>query len=278
MDIHGAIKKATQIPKTNGDASFVRLQKPDQATLDRNMNKRKLKAPRNIKLIEQDDLPSAELHDWNTKYTLNENEILSSIKAVNGGVSYSNKSLEDHWKLKQSDCNSNMRHFKANTSTFKSSCSYSNITETSNVEDKKSNKPKENIENNEDSNSVHEVLKKCKLSKNAVILGLLNSNKITLEDLQIPEKSNFKNEKSQTHSDIQTDDIARKYLLQHPDEPDVYIHSLQMMEKLEKSKGNMTNFIVEHVGVKKTITPQQYYVTETDDTSFKFVKKNVKDK
>lgn len=274
MDLRDAIEKATQIPKTNEEVSFVRLTKPDQATIARNKNKRKLRPPRNIKLVEQDDPQS---HHLNTDYTLNESEILSSIRAVNGGVSYSNKSYEDHWKSKQLDCNPSTSYDNATASSSKPSCS--RVTETLDVEDTKSIKSKEKSETENDPDTIHEVLQKCNLSKNAVISGLLNSNQITLQDLKIPKQANLDNEKSQNQSDPHTRDIVMgECLVQHPNEPDIYIHPLQMTKRFEKKEGGAADFVVEHVGVKKTITPRQYYISETENMSFEFVKKNVKDK
>lgn len=279
MDLRNAIEKATRIPRSNENATFVKLRKPDQATIDRNMNKRVLRPPRNIKLVEPDDTCLTKLHDWNSVTSLNEHEILSSIKAVNGGVNYSNKYFEDQWKSKQPNCTSNVELNNTSTSSSKSSCSFKSDIETSNESIIKQYESKEKTEQTEGCVIVQESLQKCKFSKNAVILGLLNSNKITLEDLKIPKQLNLKNEDSLKQSDTQTDNIPMgECLIQHPDEPDVYIHPLQMMEELEKSKKSTTDFMINYVGVKKTITPRQYYINETDDASFEFIKNNVEDK
>lgn len=50
ISIRDAIVKATQIPRTNEDIYFVRLDKPDQSWLDSNINLRNIKVPRNIKV------------------------------------------------------------------------------------------------------------------------------------------------------------------------------------------------------------------------------------
>lgn len=279
MDLRDAIEKATQIPKSNENATFVKLRKPDQATIDRNMNKRILKTPRNIKLVEPDDTCLTNLHDWNSVTSLNENEILSSIKAVNGGVNYSNKYFEDQWKSKQPNYTSNVELDNTSTSSSKSSCSFKSDIETSNEPIIKQYESKEKTAQTENCVIAQESLQKCKFSKNAVILSLLNNNKITLEDLKIPKQINLKNEDSPKQSDTQTDNIPMgECLIQHPDEPDVYIHPLQMMEKMEESKKSTTDFMINYVGVKKTITPRQYYINETDDASFEFIKNNVEDK
>ncbi|XP_046823271.1 putative uncharacterized protein DDB_G0286901 [Vespa crabro] len=318
INIHDAIVKVTQIPRTDEDVYFVRLDKPDQSWLDRNINLKNVKIPRNIQLVEADISDIS--NDMDSKYYLNENEIFSSIKAVNGGINYSNKFLEYQWELKQMKNNLNTENNNANISSSKTNSDYnsdvkssnvqniessnvqntessnvqntessnvqntesSNVqnTESSNVQKTKSSnvqnintdKSRKNIENNEDSHSVQEILKQCKLSRNALILGLLNSKQITTEDLHIPS---LKHETFHNQSDLQTEDIAvGNHLIQHPEDPDVYIHPLQLMKK---SKDH-ANLMIDYVGIKEVVTPKQYYINETDNMSFNFIKRNVENK
>nr|KAF7421756.1 hypothetical protein H0235_009592 [Vespula pensylvanica] len=269
INIRDAIVKASQIPRTDEEIYFVRLDKPDQSWIDHNMNLKNIKVPRNIQLIETDTLDTS--NNMDSKYCLNENEILSSIKAVNGGISYSNKFLEYQWKLKQMRNNLDTENVNTNISNSKTYSNCNNDVKSSNVQIINTDKSKK-IENNEDSHSIQEVLKQCKLEKNALILGLLNSKQITIEDLQIPSKSNLKHETFHNHSDLQTEDIAvGNHLIQHPDDPDIYIHPLQLMEKSKKH----ANIMLEYVGMKEVVTPKQYYINETDNMSFEFIKKNV---
>lgn len=46
---------------------------------------------------------------------------------------------------------------------------------------------------------------------------------------------------------------------------------------MEKSKKH-TNLMLEYVGMKEVVTPKQYYINETDNMSFEFIKKNVENK
>lgn len=50
INIRDAIVKASQIPRTDEEIYFVRLDKPDQSWIDHNMNLKNIKVPRNIQV------------------------------------------------------------------------------------------------------------------------------------------------------------------------------------------------------------------------------------
>lgn len=97
-----------------------------------------------------------------------------------------------------SDCNNDVK--SSNAQNAKSS----------NVQNINKDKSRNDIENNGDSHSVQEVLKQCKLSRNALILGLLNNKQITTDNLRIPNEPSSKHETFHNQSDLQ---VSVKHVL-----------------------------------------------------------------
>ncbi|XP_076375529.1 uncharacterized protein LOC117219422 isoform X2 [Megalopta genalis] len=173
---------------------------------------------------------------------------------ANCGINYSNQILEEQWKAKQIKANLN--------AAVKTGYNYNNTC--SKVE---------SIEDEE------YLLKKYRLHKNAAIRGLLKNHKISLNDLQIPNKSDTIGEKEEAH--VQHDSplnnlMEGKYsmkLVQCPEEPEVFV----TCEKLDENEYKDIDFTVPRLGKKKKVTPIQYYLNE-DDSGFDFVKNNIKGK
>lgn len=62
-------------------------------------------------------------------------------------------------------------------------------------------------------------------------------------------------------------------LVPHPEDPDVLINHLQAIGDIDENEYKDIDFTVERIGKKKTVTPQEYYMYETDDSFFDFVEK-----
>ncbi|XP_076375526.1 uncharacterized protein LOC117219422 isoform X1 [Megalopta genalis] len=253
MSIYRDIQKVTQIPYSDETSTFVRHRESTISKRNRRINKPKL--PRNANLYTEDD----EKNDNEQKYDnspqqLYKNEIASSIQEANCGINYSNQILEEQWKAKQIKANLN--------AAVKTGYNYNNTC--SKVE---------SIEDEE------YLLKKYRLHKNAAIRGLLKNHKISLNDLQIPNKSDTIGEKEEAH--VQHDSplnnlMEGKYsmkLVQCPEEPEVFV----TCEKLDENEYKDIDFTVPRLGKKKKVTPIQYYLNE-DDSGFDFVKNNIKGK
>lgn len=46
---------------------------------------------------------------------------------------------------------------------------------------------------------------------------------------------------------------------------------------MKKSKEHV-NLMIDYVGIKEVVTPKEYYINETDNISFEFIKRNVENK
>ncbi|KAI4487353.1 hypothetical protein M0804_005502 [Polistes exclamans] len=279
VNLHNVIIKTTHLPITDKEEDFIQFNKPDTSWFDHNNTLNNVKEPQIVKLLEENTIFKS--NDNNLLYDINENEILSSIKAVNRGISYSNTFLERQWRLKQMNQNFCTEKINANKSSCKSYSSLSNNAEPSNiqntglsnVQNSDTNQVKKRTEDVEDFNSVQEILRQCKLSKNALILGLLNNKQITINDLQKPKKQIVEYRTFYDQFNYKTEDMTAGYhLVQLPDDPDIYLHPLQLMNNSKKHTD------VEIFGVRKTFTAKQYYINNADRVSFEFAKKNVEKK
>lgn len=90
-----------------------------------------------------------------------------------------------------SDCNNNVKSSNAQNA------------QSSNVQNINKDKSRNDIKNNGNSHCVQDVLKQCNLSRNALILGLLNNKQITTDNLRIPNESSSKYETFHNQSDLQ---------------------------------------------------------------------------
>ncbi|XP_078046868.1 uncharacterized protein LOC144475149 isoform X2 [Augochlora pura] len=211
MSVYKDIQKATQIPYSEENPIFIRYQKSTLAKKKPRINKQQL--PRNSNWLTDDDDDDDDDDDgkkdgneqkYDSPRELCEDQIASFIQEANCGVNYSNKNVEEQWRTRQT--RDDLK------STVKTDCS--------------DNNPLNKVENIEDEEYL---LKKCKLHKNAAIRGLLRNNKISLNDLQTPNKFNNVGEESGTHalSDIPLNDFTEgKYsmkLVQCPEEPEVFV-------------------------------------------------------
>lgn len=272
MDLYDDIERATRIPFTDDNASFVPLKGPSQAMRDRRMNQRKLRPPRNLNLVESDkedaDTEEKEEGTERVERILNSHEIAASIKAVNGGLDYSNEFLEQHWKSMKMNMTSSSESLCDQGSKIDSSspsnCSISSASSSSN-----GNRNSKHDNNNEavetstqNPGEKEEILKRCKLSRNAAIRSLLSQNKISIDNLQMPKE----------------EQRPKIDLVPCPEDPDVFVQPLLAYGKVDESRCKGIDFTVAHIGRKEKVTPRQFYLNQTDDSLFEFVKRKPKQK
>ncbi|XP_015184867.1 PREDICTED: uncharacterized protein LOC107070842 [Polistes dominula] len=279
INLHNVIIRSTHLPITDKEEDFIQFNKPDDKSwFDYNTTLNNVKEPQMAKLLEEN---TAFMSNDNNLLDIDENEILTSIKAVNRGISYSNTFLERQWRLKQLNQNFCTEKINANMSSYKSYSSFSNDakpsniqnTGLSNIQNSNANQVKNRTEDIEDLNSIKEILKQYKLSKNALILGLLNNKQITINDLKKPSKPIVEYRTSYELFDYKTEDMtAGCHLVQLPDDPDIYLHPLQLMDNSEQEAD------VNVFGVKKIFTAKQYYINNAERVSFGFAKRNVEKK
>ncbi|XP_014487899.1 PREDICTED: uncharacterized protein LOC106751514, partial [Dinoponera quadriceps] len=114
---------------------------------------------------------------------------------------------------------------------------------------------------------------KNKIFRNAAIMGLVNTKKISLEDLiKSNNKSCAREEDRLRTLDTKIDDEHQIEFVPHAEDPEVYIHPLRMGVNVKRFKN--IDFTVPRVGKKIKEAPQQYFLRTTTDDSFKFVKKD----
>ncbi|KOX74443.1 hypothetical protein WN51_00426 [Melipona quadrifasciata] len=210
------------------------------------------------------DLSSSSQNALPQEHILHENEIASSIIAANCGINYSNEKLEEHWKMRQKEAS-----LCSKDTSFKKDVQSGNyndknlITEVSNENTKIEDK--DNIEN------IESILKKCRLNKNAVVRGLLNSQKISINDLYLPNDST--DIKKDNMPDANVPSISQENytrFVQCPEASEVFVPFLQV-GSIPEDKYKNIDFTVPHIGKKKATTPRQFYVN-MDDSEFNFVK------
>ncbi|XP_076243856.1 uncharacterized protein LOC143185044 [Calliopsis andreniformis] len=271
MNIYKDIQKVTQIPYTEENALFIRQRDPRPSR--RNQRMHVPRPPRNANLYDCDN------DDNETKYNVtmkvNEHEIASSIKEVSCGIDYSNESLEEHWRRRQ-ETSRRSSTSSDDTLMFKKS--------PAKVIDKPSTS-KTQIDDKKNIVDEEYVLKQCKLDKNAAIRGLLKNQKISLNDLQIPDNvinvgygnnTNIQNENIPPPTNLTEENYNIK-LVQCPEDPDVFIRPLQANGRIDESKYKDIDFSVPHIGKKRIVTPRQFYV-QMDVSGFDFVKKKYNEK
>lgn len=181
MNLCKDIEKATHINWNNDHALFVQSQ--ERMTEDESFNKFSRKAVKNENLLENDVLEN----DVISECFINETEIGTYINMVNGGINYSNECIEQHWKSRQQETDINLQIEETNVQSTSSQSKNkdSEITCTGNSSQTDILKDEATIHKCS-SEQVTEVLKKCKLNRNAAIQGLIKERKIKLEDLKIP--------------------------------------------------------------------------------------------
>ncbi|KAK1128075.1 hypothetical protein K0M31_003560 [Melipona bicolor] len=268
MSLYDDIQKVRKIPETDENVVFIRRE--DSDTVKRNPKLKIVRRPRNENLYDFDisssqsyDLPSHSQNALPQEYILQENEIASSIIVANCGINYSNEKLEEHWKMRQKEASLSSKDTSFKKDVQSDNCDDKNlITEVSGntkIEDK------DNIEN------IESILKKCRLNKNAVVRGLLNSQKISINDLYLPNDST--DIKKDNMPDANVPSISQENytrLVQCPEASEVFVPFLQVGPIPEDKN---IDFTVPHIGKKKATTPRQFYVN-MNDSEFNFVKTN----
>ncbi|CAL7951293.1 unnamed protein product [Xylocopa violacea] len=263
MNIRADIQRITQIPQTDDNPTFIRRSNPNIFR----PKIRKPKPPRNAHLYDQDDI------DINSQkcneYVFNENEIASSIKEANCGITYANEDLERYWRNRRvktiinSDDTASKQNVMLDAESFH---------ETSLL--KYDTDEKEAKENKEI------ILKKCGLHKNAVIRGLLRNHTISLSDLHIPKNCSDTTDKHGTN--VQNTDVSFSMstsrdnyvqLVQYPEDPDILMQPLQAYNGIDESKCKHIDFTVPHISKKKIVTARQFFL-DAEDSDFDFVEKN----
>ncbi|XP_053989164.1 uncharacterized protein LOC128881827 [Hylaeus volcanicus] len=262
MSIFNDIKKVTEIPYSDEHSLFIR-----QKEGKRSRKIGKPKSARNANLYDDSDDDKDRRNHYDEPSQLHESEIACSIKEYSG-ISYSNELIERNIKARQKTVSLNSNKPLGKFALRETSYSHSDSsTETVTPE---INEPE----------TKETILQKCKLNRNAAIMGLLKTNKISIDDLQMP--NNFKCTKDNSESNLQSENASSsrdstegKYemeLVQLPEDPDVYLHPLQAYGSIDENKYKDIDFTVPHLGKKKTVTPLEYYLT-MDDSGFDFVKK-----
>ncbi|KYM80461.1 hypothetical protein ALC53_09011 [Atta colombica] len=261
MDLRNDIKKATALISSDNDAKFYLLQEPSQATKDKKMNERPVRKPRNIHLLEDSD--SSENNDMDVnicsrvKPTFDKHEVSVAVKEVNGGRDLSNKHWEESFfrNLKE------MMQCEKNIS--QNSSKYDNI---------KVNQLKTNNLNDRC------IKQKDKLYRNAAFMGLLKTNKISLQDLIMNENPIRKkdeletmHEREITFNGCMDSDKCHVESVPLREDPEIYVHPLQM--GIDEKQFKNIDFSVSRIGKKIKVTPQEHFLGTTDDASFNFVKK-----
>ncbi|KAG6801627.1 hypothetical protein HZU73_03009 [Apis mellifera caucasica] len=272
MNLYAEIQKVTQIPQTDENIVFVRR----KDSYEQNLKLKKIKVPQNVNLYDFNDTNDSSREICNTlpsKYLLHENEIASSIKEANYGINYSNEYLQDHWKIRQMEASLNIK----SNNDCKNSTTEIHKQITILKTDNKNDIDCKDIEDKEN------ILKECGLHKNAVIRSLLKSHIISLNDLQIPNNCKnikIKNTNLQNQNIFSSNNLLQKdtmKLVQCPEDPEVFVQSLQVHGHIDENKYNDIDFCVPHIGKKQIVTSRQFFIN-MDDSDFDFIKKNIADK
>ncbi|KAL6444924.1 hypothetical protein ACFW04_002138 [Cataglyphis niger] len=260
MNIRENIKKATSLDYVDNNATFFRLPGLSQATKDRMMNDRKMKKPKNIHLLEDDSDNDNDVVDnfMNNKVkpTFDKHAVSAAIKEVNGGRDLSNKNWEKlHAKYLENIINSEKEISQKTSDHNLTTCSENQSEDLSNIY----------------------IKQKHKLSRNAAIMSLLRKKQISLEDIIIPNKTSTKKE-----NELALHEMIDGYIMDNDkynhvesvplyEDPDISVHPLQM--GIDEKKFKDIDFTVSRIGKKKTKTPREHFLEETNDDYFNFVKK-----
>lgn len=250
MSLNTDMQKVTQIPYRDENSSFILQQ--EYNTMKQNLRMKKFKSPKNEGLFDNDD------DDYLSNLTqepcfLPTNEIASSIKEATGGIDYSNEKLEEQWKVRQLEAS-----LSSQVLNKKLDSSLSEIK----TDEKHKIKDEENI------------LKQCKLNKNAAIRGLIKHQLISVKDLEIPVNST---DSTKMYSPNNLEEDYRMRLVPHKEDPEIFIQPIQAEGGIDASKYKNIDFTVPHIGKKKVVTPRQFFLT-MDDSDFNFVKRNIEPK
>ncbi|OAD57512.1 hypothetical protein WN48_01921 [Eufriesea mexicana] len=268
MDLYSDIKKLTQIPQADENVVFIR--RKESYALKQNQKLKNLKSPPNENLYDLDDSQS---YDKSLKCSLHENEIASSIHEVNI-MHYANENIEKHWKNRQMKTNSNSKDNIFPETLVPNNCHENSSTEVCNTISMLRTNENKRTEDAED------ILKKCGLNRNALIKGLLNNHIISVKDLDIP--NDYTDVKSKKCINVQKENVPSENtlyqedcmkLVQCPEDPEVFVQSLQVHGHIDESKYKNIDFTVPHIGKKNIVTPRQYFINT--DSNFDFIKKNV---
>ncbi|XP_026671121.1 uncharacterized protein LOC108627119 isoform X2 [Ceratina calcarata] len=258
MNLSRDIQKIRQVPLPDDTALFVRRR-------DYNENRvfRKPKTPPNAQLLDFDTDPGNSRYNATSvpQEILQEDQIASAIDKVNGGINYSNEASERHWEKETSSVHNKEDLEKSNIAVNTKTNSELMMLGNSNSE--------ENIQDQEN------ILKQCKLHKNAVVRGLLKQQLIRINDLMLPSDTEIKSNRIQTASPSTKPKTQFVQLVPCPEDPDVLIQPLQAYGRIDETKYKDIDFTVPRVGTKKTVTPRKYY-TNLNDSDFEFVKHSKK--
>ncbi|KYN22711.1 PREDICTED: uncharacterized protein LOC108758833 isoform X2 [Trachymyrmex cornetzi] len=258
MDLRNDIKKATALPVLDSNAKFYLLQELSQAAKDKKMNERPVKKPRNLHLLEGFGSSESDNMDVNicsrVKPTFDKHGISVAVKEVNGGRDLSNKHWEESFLR-------NLKEMQCEKDISQNSSKYDNI---------KVNQPRANNLNDKC------IKQKDKLYRNAAIMGLLKTNKISLQDLIMNENPIRKKDELETMHEnafngcTDSDKCHVESVPLHED-PDICVHPLQM--GIDEKQYKNIDFSIPRIGKKIKVTPQEHFLGATDDASFNFVKK-----
>lgn len=176
MDLSANIEKIRQVPVPDDNALFIRRQGYNE-----NRVFRKPKTPPNAHLFDLDnDTKDRDGKSYNSvpQEILHEEQIASAIQRANCR-DYSNETTERHWEKMQREASS--VHNRKDLEVSNIAANGQTSSELSTLESSKSKEDiKENVKDEEN------ILKQCKLNKNAVIRGLLKQHLITVNDLVPP--------------------------------------------------------------------------------------------
>ncbi|KAM0730142.1 hypothetical protein ACS0PU_004019 [Formica fusca] len=263
MNIRENIKKATSLDYVDNNATFFRLPGLSQAAKDRMMNDRKVKKPKNIHLLEDSDNDSEVIDNFmnnKVKPTFDKHAISAAIKEVNGGRDLSNEHWEKYYEKCLEDIINSEKEISQKTSD------HNNVTACSGNQ-------------SEDLNDIY-IKQKHKLSRNAAIMSLLRKKQISLEDIIIPSKTSTKKDELEALCEMtdgcimdngEYNDDGHVESVPLYEDPDISVHPLQM--GINEKKFKDIDFTVSRIGKKKTETPKEYFLEETSDDYFNFVKK-----
>ncbi|XP_011881458.1 PREDICTED: uncharacterized protein LOC105569533 isoform X2 [Vollenhovia emeryi] len=251
MDLRDNIRRATSLTFKDNDAKFYRLNGLSQAAKDRKMNERQI--------LEDSDTDSEDNVDFirsKVKPTFDKNEVSAAVKEVNGGRDLSNK----HWE------DTLARNLESMTKSQKQ------VSEYYMKHDKRS---KANRPEAKDSND--KCIKKNIFHRNAAIMGLVRTKKITLHDLTnsnentARRRNNVETLHGSTFDECDGDECQVESV-PHDEDSEICVHPLQMGIDAKKCKD--IDFTVPRIGKKKKVTPTDHYLHESDDSFLDFVKKD----
>nr|XP_012137670.1 PREDICTED: uncharacterized protein LOC105662113 isoform X2 [Megachile rotundata] len=279
MSLNNDIQKITQIPYCDENSLFILQQEHD--SIKRNRKMRKFKSPKNEGLFDNDNLSQSFTNLSQEPCFLPTHEIASSIKEATGGIDYSNETLEEQWKIRQLEASLKSQVLDKKLSLVNNHCDYKNSVVGTDIDSSLSEiKTDEKHKIKDEEN----ILKQCRLNKNAAIRGLIKRQLISVKDLEVPDNSTdvrYENNKhvqstnAYSPSNLEENNCMR--LVPHNEDPEVFIQPIQAEGGIDASKYKNIDFTVPHIGKKKVVTPRQFFLS-MDDSDFDFVKADIKQK